>query len=100
MTGRGISSNDTSIQEFFHAAELFKILAEPESNMLNKLTRDQFKVFRKRVLGMILATDMAKHKADLTLLEQNIAAQKIDPNREKLEMAEFRHENLEKIFVD
>lgn len=72
VTDRGISSNDKSIQEFFHTAELFKILAEPESNMIEKLTRDQFKVFRKRVLGMILATDMAKHKADLTLLEQSI----------------------------
>ena len=40
VTDRGISSNDKSIQEFFHAAELFKILADPESNMIEKLTRD------------------------------------------------------------
>ena len=40
--------------------------------MVDSLSRDQFKVFRKRTVGMILATDMAKHKADLTLLEQLI----------------------------
>lgn len=100
VTTRGISSNDNSIQETFHASELFKILAEPDCNIVEHLTRDQFKVFRKRVIGMILATDMAKHKADLTLLERSIIEHEIDPNREKLEMEVFRLSEVEKVFVD
>ena len=34
---------------------------EPELNFLEAISRDQYKVFRKRVLGLILATDMAQH---------------------------------------
>jgi hypothetical protein len=30
------------------------------------MTKDQFKVFRKNVIGLILATDMARHVADLS----------------------------------
>jgi hypothetical protein len=32
------------------------------------LDRDEFKLFRKRVIGLILATDMAKHAADLSAI--------------------------------
>jgi len=31
-----------------------------------EFTRDEFKTFRKRVVGMILATDMARHVTDLS----------------------------------
>tara|TARA_B110000285_G_scaffold201246_1_gene235747 strand:+ start:288 stop:521 length:234 start_codon:yes stop_codon:yes gene_type:complete len=30
------------------------------------MTKDQFKIFRKNVIGLILATDMARHVADLS----------------------------------
>ena len=30
------------------------------------MSKDQFKVFRKNVIGLILATDMARHVADLS----------------------------------
>jgi hypothetical protein len=29
------------------------------------VSRDQYKIFRKNVIGLILATDMARHVADL-----------------------------------
>jgi len=32
---------------------------------LEDISRDQYKVFRKSVLNLILATDMSKHTADL-----------------------------------
>ncbi len=41
---------------------------------MQEFSRDEFKTFRKRVVGMILATDMARHVTDLSsfksLLEQ------------------------------
>lgn len=61
ITKRAISSNDISIQEFFHTAELFKILAQDGMNFVEGFNREQFSHFRKRVTGLILATDMAKH---------------------------------------
>ena len=38
---------------------------EQELNFLEEISRDQYKVFRKRVIGLILATDMARHVADM-----------------------------------
>jgi hypothetical protein len=52
------------VQESFHASELFRILDTEETNFLSNLSSDQFKVLRKRVIGLILATDMAKHMTD------------------------------------
>ena len=66
ITMRAINSNDVSVQETFHAAEFFRILNQPEYNFLEDMTKDQFKVFRKNVIGLILATDMARHVADLS----------------------------------
>ena len=65
ITRRAIDSNDVSVQETFHAAEFFRIMDEEELNFLEEISRDQYKVFRKRVIGCILATDMAKHVADM-----------------------------------
>ena len=59
VTERAIESNDVSVQETFHAAEFFRIMNEEELNFLEDISRDQYKVFRKRVIGLILATDMA-----------------------------------------
>ena len=68
-TPRAIDSNDVSVQESFHAAELFRILRNDSSNFTEKLSHEEYKIFRKRVLGCILATDMAKHAADLSHLK-------------------------------
>jgi hypothetical protein len=47
-------------------AESFAILNTPEYNFMAKYSRDDFKTFRKRMIGIILATDMARHVADLS----------------------------------
>ena len=65
ITERAISSNDVSVQETYHASETFRILNDPIYNFADKFSKDEFKLFRKRVIGMILATDMAKHVSDL-----------------------------------
>jgi hypothetical protein len=65
LTSRAIDSNDISVQETFHSSELFRILNDEQFNFTEQLSKDEFKLFRKRVIGMILATDMAKHVSDL-----------------------------------
>lgn len=71
-TMRAINSNDVSVQETYHAAEVFKTLQEDCSNFTEALNKQEFKLFRKRVIGVILATDMAKHTMDLSQLKQTI----------------------------
>lgn len=50
------------------------MLNRQEYNFLEDFTRDDYKTFRQRFVGIILATDMARHTSDLakmkTILEQ------------------------------
>ena len=74
ISDRAILFSDQSVQENFHAAESFAILNQKDYNFLEEFSRDDFKTFRQRFIGIILATDMARHTSDLakmkTLLEQ------------------------------
>ena len=65
MTNRALRYHDESVQENYHAAESMTICVKDEFNFLHECEYDQIKVFRKRVVGLILATDMAKHMEDL-----------------------------------
>ena len=78
ITGRAIDCNDQSVQETYHAAELFRILNQNEYNFLEDLHREQFASFRKRVVGLILATDMAKHAQELASLNEILTMNKND----------------------
>lgn len=66
MTMRALRYHDESVQENYHAAESISIMLKPEFNFLENASKDDVKVFRKRMVGMILSTDMAKHMQDLT----------------------------------
>jgi hypothetical protein len=73
MTKRAIDSNDISVQETFHSSEVFRILSDDNCNFTEKFTKEEFRIFRKRVIGCILATDMAKHVADCAHLKGLLA---------------------------
>ncbi len=87
ITRRAIDSNDVSVQESFHVSELFRILRDPNYEFTHVLTTDEFKIFRKRVLGIILATDMARHVADLSQLNGLLSDSQIKDG-----------ENIDKLF--
>ena len=69
ISERAVRYNDMSVQENYHVAEAFGIITKKELNFLDKLSADEFKVFRKRMIGCILATDMAKHATDLSIIK-------------------------------
>lgn len=73
ITQRSVDSNDMSVQESFHSAELFRILSQDKYNFLKELSKEEFKIFRKRVIGLILGTDMAKHFDELSKLKSILA---------------------------
>jgi len=66
MTNRAIRYHDEAVQENYHAAESLTVLLRPDNNFLENHEKDDIKMFRKRMVGFILATDMAKHMEDLT----------------------------------
>jgi hypothetical protein len=51
---------------------MFRVLGQSDSNFAEGFSREEFILFRKRVVGIILATDMAKHAADLSVLNKII----------------------------
>lgn len=64
-TPRSIRSLDQSVQEHYHAAESFQLIMKDGNNFLDFLKNEDLKTFKKRFMGCIMATDMAKHAEDL-----------------------------------
>lgn len=65
---------------------LFRIIRNKQFNFVEDLSSVEFKVFRKRIIGLILATDMAKHVADLSQFKNMLSQLEIKDgtNLEKL----------------
>lgn len=61
-TNMALTYNDISCLENFHACKLFTVAKMPENNIFEKITNDDYKLIRKRIIPMILATDMFNHK--------------------------------------
>lgn len=52
-------------------------MLDPKFNFMQNATKDDLKMFRKRMVGMILSTDMAKHMQDLTQFKNRIESKGI-----------------------
>lgn len=57
-------------------------MLRPEFNFLENATKDDVKVFRKRMVGLILSTDMAKHMQDLTQFKNRCETKNISADLE------------------
>lgn len=77
ISERAIRYSDRAVQESYHVAESFAILKKPEFNFMEKYSHDEFKTFRKRMIGMILATDMARHFSELATFKNFLEYKKI-----------------------
>ena len=53
--------NDASINENMHASTAFRIFLKPQNNFLTHLSDDHYRFFRRTVISIVLATDMAAH---------------------------------------
>mgnify|MGYP002624393304 CR=1 FL=1 len=71
-TDLAITYNDASCLENFHTSFLFKILRKEENNILDKLTVENYKSIRKRMISQILATDMANHGEVISLIRTKV----------------------------
>lgn len=63
---------DKSVLENYHLYESFKLLANPACNILCKLQKEEYRIFRKRMIECILATDMSNHFKILTTLKSKV----------------------------
>jgi hypothetical protein len=67
-----ITYNDSSCLENFHLAKLFKTIRKDETNIFEKLSLQDYKKIRKRMISEILATDMAIHGKVLNNIRSKI----------------------------
>ena len=75
-TELGITYNDASCLENYHSSFLFRILRKEENNILSKLSVQNYKTIRKRMISQILATDMANHGEVISLIRSKIKSWK------------------------
>ena len=75
-----ITYNDISCLENFHTSKLFRTIRNPETNIFEKLSIPDYKTIRKRMIGYILATDMANHGKIMTVIKSKIAINKAENN--------------------
>ena len=72
LTEMAITYNDISCLENFHCSSLFSILKKDETNIFEKLSVQEFKNIRKRMISEILATDMANHKKIMGPIQEKV----------------------------
>ena len=62
--------NDKSVLENYHVAESFKLISsDPKYNILNGFNVEDRRLLRKRMIGLVLATDMSNHTEHVTGLK-------------------------------
>ena len=77
-TELALTYNDSSCLENFHCSKLFSIIKKDESNIFEKLSVNDFKNIRKRMISEILATDMFNHKKVVSMIQTKIPQIKND----------------------
>ena len=80
-----ITYNDASCLENFHTSKLFRTIRNPETDIFEKLSVQDYKTIRKRMIGNILSTDMANHGKIMTVIKSRIAINKAE-NKTKFEL--------------
>ncbi len=71
--------NDQSVCENHHIAAAFQLLKDKSRNIFKLCSQDDFKALRKRIVSMVLATDMSKHFDDINRLK----TMEVDPSNEE-----------------
>ena len=80
-----ITYNDISCLENYHTSKLFRTIRNPETDIFEKLSVQDYKTIRKRMVGNILATDMANHGKIMTVIKSRISINKAE-NKTKFEL--------------
>ncbi len=61
---------DQSVLENFHVSEAFQIIhTQPDCNIFSELSREEYKVIRKRIIDCVLATDMTLHNKEYSYMK-------------------------------
>ena len=71
-TDLSITYNDKSILENFHISLTFKILKKDNCNIFNFLSKNEYSYVRKRMIELVLSTDMSFHSRIIALMKNRV----------------------------
>lgn len=67
-----VKYNDNSVLEQYHISSAFKVISKPNSNIFVNISKEEYRVARKRMIECVLSTDMAKHTKAVNQLKSKI----------------------------
>uniref|UniRef100_A0A914ULD8 Phosphodiesterase n=1 Tax=Plectus sambesii TaxID=2011161 RepID=A0A914ULD8_9BILA len=74
--------NDRSVLENHHVSSCFRLMKETDKNILEHLTREEFREFRNMVIEIVLATDMSTHFVQIKTMKNMLSLPEgIDKNK-------------------
>ena len=97
LSEMAITYNDNSCLENYHLSKLFKTLRRDETNIFEKLSTQDFKKIRKKMISEILATDMAIHGKILNNIRSKIPEYLLQENNTDNVDNETGHKKFELI---
>lgn len=68
---------DHAVLENYHVAETFKVIKNPNNNIFELLSLEEYRVARRRIIEGILHTDMEAHSRNYSLLKNKLDALEI-----------------------
>jgi hypothetical protein len=71
--------NDISVLENHHIGSSSIVMNQQEYNIFEDLKEEDQKEIRKRMIHMVLSTDMIKHFADLGKFKLRVSSDSFDP---------------------
>eukprot|EP00479_Gromia_sphaerica_P014373 TRINITY_DN850_c0_g1_i1.p1 TRINITY_DN850_c0_g1~~TRINITY_DN850_c0_g1_i1.p1 ORF type:complete len:303 (+),score=50.45 TRINITY_DN850_c0_g1_i1:284-1192(+) len=81
QTGLAIFYNDQAVLENHHCATTFRILSNPQHNILSSLGKDEYRSVRKLIISAILSTDMTCHFDMIKRFNTRLEARWATPNQ-------------------
>lgn len=72
--------NDTSVLENHHIAAASQLMNQKGSTIFDKLSVEDYKDTRKKMIHMVLATDMGKHMQDSVTFKNRLGADDFSPD--------------------
>jgi cAMP-specific phosphodiesterase 4 len=69
-----IRYNDQSVLENHHVASAFRLIRTEELDFMRSLEKEDQKLMRKKLIGLVLATDMSKHFSEMGRYKPRIQA--------------------------
>lgn len=69
-----IICSDKAVLEAYHVSSAFKLMVlHPEFNIFASLSKENYRKMRESIIGIVLATDMAGHFAEIAKLKSRLS---------------------------